>query len=75
MNRDDVIRMAREAGPRAETASGDAIIMTYESLERFRAMAAAAEQESIAAWIETQRNDVPACGFEFAAAIRSRGTK
>lgn len=29
-----------------------------------------AERERIAAWIETQRNDVPACGFEFANAIR-----
>jgi hypothetical protein len=32
----------------------------------------AAERESIAAWIEPQRNDVPATGKEFAAAIRAR---
>lgn len=27
--------------------------------------------EKVAAWIEPQRNDIPAYGFEFAAAIRN----
>ena len=31
--------------------------------------------EKIASFIETQRNDIPACGFEFASAIRElKGT-
>ena len=30
-----------------------------------------AEREKIAAWIEPQRNDIPATGAEFAAAIRA----
>ena len=33
------------------------------------------EREECATFIETQRNDVPATGIEFAAAIRNRGTK
>lgn len=32
---------------------------------------AAVVREQVAAWIEPQRNDVPATGAEFAAALRS----
>lgn len=31
------------------------------------------ERENIAAWLETQRNEIPATGREFAAALRSFG--
>ena len=30
------------------------------------------ENEACAKFVETQRNDIPACGFEFAEAIRAR---
>jgi len=30
------------------------------------------EREAIAVWIDTQRTDVPAYGWEFVAAIRNR---
>ena len=33
------------------------------------------EREEIAKWVEPQRNDIPATGIEFAAAIRNRSTK
>jgi hypothetical protein len=33
--------------------------------------AIAADRERIAAWLEVQRNDIPATGAEFAAALRS----
>lgn len=41
MNQEDILKMAREAEPRAETASGDALIMSYGALERFAALVAA----------------------------------
>jgi len=34
-----------------------------------------AEREACAKFCETQRNDIPATGEEFAAAIRARGEK
>lgn len=42
------------------------------SFAAVRAEATLTEREAIAAWIEPQRNDVPATGQEFAAAIRAR---
>ena len=74
MNRDDITRMAREAG-----AMFDHVTWVERDLkpvfERFAALVAAAERESIAAWVASQRNDVPATGSEISAAIRARGEK
>ena len=85
MTREDIIRMAKEAGfdallPSEEilgrggiyTGSDDEI---SDELERFASLVAAAERESIAAWVASQRNDVPATGSEISAAIRARGEK
>ncbi len=69
MNRDDIIRMAREAGAfpeLSETPDKD-----VEFLRKFAALVAAAEREEcakVAAWIlKMPENDV-------SAAIRARGT-
>ena len=82
MTRDDIIRMAREAGHAVrnidgedEVMDGDNYHIQTELIERFAHLVAAAERESIAAWVASQRNDVPATGSEISAAIRARGEK
>jgi hypothetical protein len=45
MNRDDIIRMAREAGYKHPDAVGDAEDFAYFDFERFAALVAAAEQK------------------------------
>jgi len=66
MSRDDIIRMAREAG------FSEWAVRTPQDLERFAALVAAAEREEcarVAAWIlKMPENDV-------SAAIRGRGEK
>lgn len=47
MTRDDIIRMAREAG----FESHDAIINYPKELQRFAALVAAAEREKVAQWM------------------------
>lgn len=83
MNRDDIIRMAREAGIRDCTCNAD-----LGCLKRFAALVAAAEREACAQVCEAQENRVvrqhPA-RIEFdpdslmarkcAAVIRTRGVK
>ena len=57
MNRDDVIRMARESGLLViGTADGSEAVYTWpqgitDELERFAALVAAAEREKVAAWM------------------------
>ena len=49
-----------------------------ELMSLCRAIEQAARREAledVAKWIEPQRNDIPACGFEFAAALRALITK
>ena len=69
MNRDDIIRMAREAGigwlERAEGIS--------EFLERFAALVAAAEREACAKVCEAEGERVDASWVSCAFAIRERG--
>jgi hypothetical protein len=79
MNRDDIVRMAREAG-----FESNSLGMTYTSgslsnlLERFASLVAAAEreacakvcEEATAAWTQHLYND--GC-MNCAAAIRARG--
>lgn len=80
MNRDDIIRMAREAGFHVskwddevdEVMDGDNYHIQTDLIECFAALVAAAERENIASWIALQRNDVPATGFEIASAIRAK---
>ena len=51
MNREDIIRMAREAGDADRidpfTKDGDWVILTPDELERFAALVASAERESL----------------------------
>ena len=82
MTRNDIIRMAREAGHAVrnidgedEVMDGDNYHIQTELIEYFAHLVAAAERESIAAWVASQRNDVPATGLEISAAIRARGEK
>ncbi|KQB59319.1 hypothetical protein [Acidovorax sp. SD340] len=74
------LRASSEDGltPDDAYAAANALEAQARELERLckdAALVAARERERIAAWIEPQRNDIPACGFEFAAAIRALNTE
>jgi hypothetical protein len=70
MNRDDITRMAREAGY-VELAN-DSAMYPPDFFERFAALVAAAEREACAKLcLETE----PFYGVMFAEAIRARGEK
>ena len=72
MNREDIIRMAREAG----IGWGEGIGGMPEFLERFAALVAAAEREACAAICDRfQARDVGMQPAECAGAIRARGQK
>jgi hypothetical protein len=73
MTRDDVIRMAREAGITFVTEVGVASA-TPEWLERFAALIAAAEREECAQMAEHVMYGRDGCD-RTAAAIRARGDK
>ena len=82
MTRNDIIRMAREAGHAVrnidgedEVMDGDNYHIQTELIEHFAHLVAAAERERIAAWVASQRNDVPVTGSEISAAIRAKGKK
>ncbi len=47
-------------------------LFNADQMREYGATCAAAERERIAKWIATQRNDVPATGAEFSAAIRGQ---
>ena len=76
MNRDDIIRMAREAGYKHSDAVGDAEDFAYFDFERFATLVAAAEREACAALCDKISDED---GFEggyanyCAHAIRERG--
>jgi len=59
MNKEDIIRMAREAGvnlkddPEKASGVGNAIVSYYD-LERFSSLVAAAEREKVAQWMMAQ---------------------
>ena len=66
MNREDIIRMAREAQMPFYWRTGE---ITYlDNLERFAALVASAEREACAKWLEDVV-DAP----NWAEAIRARG--
>ena len=72
MNRDDIIRMAREADPFGEDGRLYSLaLLTPETLERFAALVAAAEREAIADAVNNC--DLRATPKGIAAAIRARG--
>ena len=75
MNRDDIIRMAHEAGLHLATDVNWMPIIDLKYAQKFAELVATAERENIASWVALQRNDVPATGFEIASAIRARGEK
>lgn len=77
MTRDDIIRMAREAG-----FESNSLGMTYTSgslldlLERFAELVAAAEREACAKvcdWVAAEWKTDSKTAIECAAAIRARG--
>ncbi len=74
MNRDDVIRMAREAGFDFNLL-GATFTSGYldQHLERFAALVAAAEREACAKVCEAEGERVDASWVSCAAAIRARG--
>ena len=54
MNREDIIRMAREAGFRDTTTPVVALGVSWEQVQRFAALIAAAERNKLAAWMMRQ---------------------
>lgn len=77
MNRDDIIRMALEAGLlRAGDGWTEPHRWGVAEIERFAALVAAAEREACAAICDRfQARDVGMQPTECAAAIRARGEK
>ena len=79
MNREDLIRMAREAGLLViGTADGSEAVYTWpqgitDELERFAALVAAAEREACAKVCETHEPTTTPTYVSYAAAIRARG--
>ena len=72
MNRDDIIRMAQDAGmtPISHVSTAD-VICSRTSLERFANLVAAAEREACAQTVESIAGDEQ---YRWAAlAIRERG--
>ena len=51
---EDIIRMAREAGFRDTTTPVVALGVSWEQVQRFAALVAAAERENLAAWMMRQ---------------------
>ena len=81
MTREDIIRMAREAGLLViGTADGSEAVYTWpqgitDELERFAALVAAAEREACAKVVEDYCGAWDDEGYALAAAIRARGDK
>jgi hypothetical protein len=74
VDRDDIIRMAREAGirPISEFASLGAWIIYDEWLERFAKLVAASEREACARHFDENTNR-SYYGYHISSYIRSRG--
>jgi len=73
MNREDIIRMAREAGFRDTTTPVVALGVSWEQVQRFAALVAAAEREACAKVVEDYCGAWDDEGYALAAAIRARG--
>jgi len=80
MNKDDIIRMAREAGFELnmwQLSVGCEATGTHEELERFAALVAEAERDACAKVcedIDTEYEGADVLATWCAAAIRARGT-
>ncbi len=72
MTRDDIIRLAREAGIVDWSLHGR-LESKEEALERFAALAAAAEREACALIAESYEPRCDTCPSGVANAIRARG--
>ena len=72
MNREDIIRMAREAGCNEAAHPMNPWSVTQEALERFAALVAAAEREACAKRVEVFDKTFQT-GGGIADAIRARG--
>ena len=84
MNREDIIRMAREAGFSEPNPHDGYMGLAYDyrngtdtgaSLERFAALIAAAEREACAKLCEDMDHNGVMIAADCAAAIRARGEK
>ena len=81
MNRDDIIRLAREAGFDVEVQDifkykpQHSFIGIDENIERFVALVAAAEREACALIAESYEPTCESCPSGVANAIRHRGIK
>jgi len=71
MTRDDILRLAREAGFDAHDMSDD-FTCNLKNIERFAALVAAAEREACAAMVERGMGDWR-LGKKVSDAIRARG--
>ena len=73
MNREDIIRMAREAAPCCENEG--LVCFDHNELERFAALVAAAEREACAKFVEDGyvRQFERPWREDLAAAMRARG--
>jgi hypothetical protein len=69
---DDIIRMAREAGLCDSNGEDDDSVNIVDHLERFFALAAAAEREACAKMVEDWNSD-SADPRDIVTAIRARG--
>ena len=71
MNKEDIIRMAREAGE----AEGMAEFVFHPVIERFAALVASAEREACAKLCDDLDDDVVdgLAGWQYGEAIRARG--
>jgi hypothetical protein len=76
MNRDDIIRMAREAGFKRHHNPDlyDCMVASDEAIERFAALVAAAEREACAELAFEMLVKVEGTDFDVPDAIRARGT-
>lgn len=70
----EAIQMAHDAGLHLEGENSQMPlwVVNHDEIHTLVAAAYARGVADIADWIEPQRNDIPATGAEFAAAIRNR---
>ena len=69
-----LLAMTQEAGAFPPGPNRNYWAVTEPALARFAALVRAQALEEAAAWLESQRADIPAHGWEFAAAIRDLST-
>lgn len=77
MNREDIIKMAREAGAMPVLELAGCWITYYEPLQRFAALVAAAEREACAKFVEDEyvRQFEEPWRQNLAKVIRARGNQ